>query len=128
MGRFSVHTPVPPLWAIHPGLRPSQPGLRPSQPGLRPIQLGLRPRQLALQASRLRHGWLGVRPGWLGLKPGWMAQRGGRTDKRTNVQKISPFYKALSPIRAAALLPPMKTKKKVEQGKGTGDYLLYQQR
>jgi len=29
-----------------------------------------------------------------------------------------------SPIGAAALLPPMKTKKKVEQGKGTAGHLL----
>ena len=34
-------------------------------------------------------------------------------------RKISPFYRTLSPIGAAALPPPMKTKEKVEQGKGT---------
>ena len=68
----------------------------------------------------LRLGWLGLRLGWLGLRPGWMAQRGERTDKR----KISPFYRTLSPIGTAALPPPMKTKEKVEQGKGTADHLM----
>merc|ERR1712015_331204 len=57
-----------------------------------------------------------------------MAQGGewtyGRTDGQTNVRKISPFYRTLSPIRAAALPPPMKTKGKVEQGKGTADHLM----
>ena len=53
--------------------------------------------------------------GWLGLRPGWMV-RGGCTDKRTDVRKISPFYRTSSPIGAAALPPHMKTKEKVEQG------------
>ena len=39
-------------------------------------------------------------------------------------QKISPFYRTLSPIGAAGLPPPMKTKEKVEQGKGTADPLM----
>ena len=30
----------------------------------------------------------------------------------------------MSPIGAAALPPPMKTKEKVEQGKGTADHLM----
>ena len=81
--------------------------------------------------------WL--RAGWMGLRPGWMAQRGGMdgwTDSQTNrwkdgrmngqtdKRKISPFYRTLSPIGAAALPPPMKTKEKVEQGKGTADHLM----
>ena len=37
---------------------------------------------------------------------------------------ISPFYRTLSPNGAAALPPPMKTKEKVEQGKGTTDHLM----
>ena len=45
-------------------------------------------------------------------------------DEQTNVWIISPFYRTLSPIRAAALPLPIKTKEKVEQGKGTADYLL----
>ena len=53
-----------------------------------------------------------------------MAQRGERTDGRTNGRKISPFYRTSSPIGAAALPPPMKTKEKVEQGKGTVDHLM----
>ena len=48
----------------------------------------------------------------------------GRTDGRTNGRKISPFYRTSSPIGAAALPPPMKTKEKVEQGKGTADHLM----
>ena len=50
-----------------------------------------------------------------------MAQRGEWTD----VRKISPFYRTLSPIGAAALPPPMKTKEKVEQGKGAADHLMH---
>ena len=45
-------------------------------------------------------------------------------DGRTYGQKISPFYRTSSPIGAAALPPPMKTKEKVEQGKGTADHLM----
>ena len=45
-------------------------------------------------------------------------------DGRTEKQKISPFYRTLSPIGAAALPPPMKTKEKVEQGEGTADHLM----
>ena len=41
-----------------------------------------------------------------------------------NERKISPFYRTLSPIGAAALPSPMKTKEKVEQGKGTADHLM----
>ena len=48
----------------------------------------------------------------------------GRTDGRTDKRKISPFYRTLSPIGAAALPPPMKTKEKLEQGKGTADHLM----
>ena len=84
--RSSVHSP---LWAIQPGLRPSQP---------------------ASQVSGFRDDRLGLRP--------------GRTDRQTNGRKISPFYKTSSPIEAAALPPPMKTKEKVEQGKGTADHLM----
>ena len=44
-------------------------------------------------------------------------------DERINGRKISTFYRFLSPIGAAALPRPMKTKEKVEQGKGTADHL-----
>ena len=108
MGRFSVRP------FVHPSVRPSplwasQPGLRPSQPSLKP--------------ETWLAGWLGLRPGWLGLRPSWMAQRGGRTDGQMNERKIS-FYRTSSPIGAAALPFPMKTKEKVEQGKGTADHLM----
>ena len=45
-------------------------------------------------------------------------------DGRTDGWKVSPFYRTLSPIGAAALPSPMKTKEKVEQGKGTADLLM----
>ena len=48
----------------------------------------------------------------------------GSTDGRMDGRKISPFYRTLSSIGAAALPPPMKTKEKVEQGKGTADHLM----
>ena len=48
----------------------------------------------------------------------------GRTDIRMDGRKISPFYRTLFPIRAAALPPPMKTKEEVEQGKGTADHWM----
>ena len=81
--------------------------------------MGLRPGWLTLRSGwmGLRPGWLGLKPGWLGLRPGWMAQRGGgqtdvrtdvRTDGRTDIRtdgrtyKISPFYRTMSPIGAAA--------------------------
>ena len=44
----------------------------------------------------------------------------GGTDGQTYVRKISPFYRTSNPTA----LPPMKTKKKVEQGKGTADHLM----
>ena len=47
----------------------------------------------------------------------------GRTNKWKK-GKITPFYRTSSPIGAAALPPPMKTKEKVEQGKGTADHLM----
>ena len=37
--------------------------------------------------------------------------------------EFTPFYRTLSPIGAAALLPPMKTRE-VEQGKRTADHLM----
>ena len=45
-------------------------------------------------------------------------------DGKTYGRKISPFYRTTSPIGAAALPPPMKTKAKEEQGKGTADHLM----
>ena len=50
-----------------------------------------------------------------------MAQRGERTDGWTNGKYP---HSSLSPIGATALPPPMKTKEKVEQGKGTADHLM----
>ena len=119
MGRFSVRPFVrsfvrPPLWSSQPGLRPSQPGLRPSQPGLRPSQP-------ASQSSLRLQAWLAGPQAWLAGPEGGTD---GRTDKRTDERKISPFYRTSSPIGAAALPPPMKTKEKVEQGKGTADHLM----
>ena len=55
---------------------------------------------------------------------GWASGLAGWTDGRTYIQKISPLYRTWSPIGAAAMPPPMKTMKKVEQGKGTADHLM----
>ena len=49
---------------------------------------------------------------------------GLKTDGWMDEQKISSFYRTLSPIGAAVLPSPMKTKEKVEQGKGTIDHLM----
>ena len=105
---LSVRLSVPPSGPSSPA-QPSQPGLRPSQPCLKPEAwlagwLGLRSGWLGLRSGwlGLRPGWLGLRPSWLGLKPGWMAQRGERTYGRTYVGKISPCYRTLFPIGAAA--------------------------
>ena len=65
-----------------------------------------------------------ARPKAQPARPDWMAQRGERTDIRTDGRKISPFYRTSSSIGAAALPPPMKTKEKAEQGKGTADHLM----
>ena len=68
--------------------------------------------------------WLAGPQAWLAGPQAWLDGPEGSTDGRTDVQKISPFYRTLSPIGAAALPATMKTKKKVEQGKGTADHLL----
>ena len=75
----------------------------------------------------LRAAWLALRPAWLALGPSrgvtdrWTDRRmNGQTDER----KISPLYRTSSPIEAATLPPPMKTKENVEQGKGTADHLM----
>ena len=83
-----------------PGLRPREPGLRPREPGLRTRQPGLWPRQLARrQASSLADWASGLAGRLRGHK---------RMDGQANIRKISPFYRTLSPIGAAALLPPWK--------------------
>ena len=56
-----------------------------------------------------------------GRMDGWTD---GRTYGCTDGRKISLFYRTLSPIGAAALPPPMETKEKVEQCKGTADHLM----
>ena len=69
-------------------------------------------------------GWGSSLAGWASGLAGWPRGGNGRTYERTNERKISPFYRTSSPIGAAALPPPMKTKEKVEQGKGTADHLM----
>ena len=100
-GRFSVRLSVRP--SVCPSVRPS---------GWLAGWLGLRP------------SWLGLRPGWLGLRPGWMAQGGG-TDGRTNGRTENlPILQDFVPYRGRCPASPMKTKEKVEQGKGTADHLM----
>ena len=67
-------------------------------------------------------GWASGLAGW--PRGGKDKHTDGRTDGRTDERKISSFYRSLSPIGAAALPHPMKTKEKVEQGKGTADHLM----
>ena len=62
--------------------------------------------------------------GWAKGLAGWPRGGNRRTNGQTYGWKISPFYRTSSPIGAAALPPPMKTKEKVEQGKGTADHLM----
>ena len=62
--------------------------------------------------------------GWASGLAGWPRGGNGRTEERTDGRKISPFYRTSSPIGAAALPPPMKTKEKLEQGKGIADHLM----
>ena len=76
------------------------------------------------------YAWLALRPDWLGLRPAWLAlgpSRGvtdGRTDGWTNKQKISPFYRTLSPIGAAAPLQLNFNLKTIKRGKGTADHMM----
>ena len=51
----------------------------------------------------LDYCWLGLKPGCLGLSPDWMILR-ERRGRHVKKQKISPFYRILSPIEAAAPL------------------------
>ena len=68
--------------------------------------------------------WLAGPQAWLAGPQAWLDGPEGGMYERTNGRKISPFYRTSSPIGAAALPPPMKTKEKVEQGKGTADHLM----
>ena len=52
------------------------------------------------------------------------ASGGGRTDKRTDERKFSPFYRTSSPIGAAALLHIHVNYQILEQGKGTADHMM----
>ena len=69
-------------------------------------------------------GWADIwASSWLAGPQAWLDGPEGGADGWTDGQKISPFYRTLSPIGAAALLPPMKTRE-VEHGKGTTDHLM----
>ena len=103
MGRFSIRLFV--RLSIHPF-----PSL--GHPAWPEAQLAS---SLKLQASGMA--------GWAKGLAGWPRGGNGRTNGRTYGWKISPFYRTSSPIGAAALPPPMKTKEK-EQGKGTADHLM----
>ena len=110
--RLSVHLSVcPPLKgpnASQAGLRASQTGFRASQAGLRASQPGLRGSEACLAGSE---AWLDGSKAYLACSwalkggNGWIDRwTDGRMDGRTNRLKISPFYRTLSPIGAAAPL------------------------
>ena len=52
-----------------------------------------------------------------GRTDGWM-------DKQMDGRKISPFYRTLSPIGAAASLQPNFNSKTIKRGKGTTDHMM----
>ena len=97
------------------------------------IRLFVRTSHLAIQPEAWLAGpqiWLAEPHIWLAGPQAWLdGPERGRMDRRTDERKISPFYKTLSPIEAAALLSPLKPRKclfkiKVKQGKGTTDHLM----
>ena len=94
------------LRASQRGLRVCQRGLRACQRGLRACQRGLRACQRALRACQrgLRACQRGLRTCQRGLKACLEGQEGqeGGTDVRTYIRNFSPFYRTLSPVRAAA--------------------------
>ena len=121
MGRFSVRLFVclfvrsfvreaqparPEAQPARPEAQPARPEAQPARPEAQPARPEAQP--ASQPTSGFRPGWLGLRPGWLGLRPSWMARGGmygqtdGRTNERTDVRKIFPFYRTLSPIGAAA--------------------------
>ena len=81
--RLSVCSSPPPLLG-HPARPETQPA-NPEAPPARPKASGL--------------------AGWASRLAGWPRRGDKRTDGRTDGRKISPFYRTLSPIGAAALLP-----------------------
>ena len=81
--RSSVHSSPPFLG--HPARPEAQPA-NPEAPPARPKASGL--------------------AGWASRLAGWPRRGDKRTDGWTDGRKISPFYRTLSPIGAAALLPP----------------------
>ena len=90
------------------GLRASQAGFRARQAGLRASQPGLRGSEACLAGSE---AWLDGSKAYLACSwalkggNGWIDRwTDGRMDGRTNRLKISPFYRTLSPIGAAAPL------------------------
>ena len=91
----------PPLG--HPARSEAQPARPEAQPARSEAQPASQP-SLRLQA-------------WLARPQAWLDGPEGGTDGQTNEWKISPFYRTLSPIGAAALIPPMQTKKMSFQNK-----------
>ena len=109
-------------YPARPEAQPARPEAKPARPETQPARSEA---QQASQPSLRLQAWLAGLPAWLdGPEGGTDRRMDGRMDGQKDKQKISPFYSTLSPIGAAALPPPMKTKEKVEQGKGTADHLM----
>ena len=125
MGRFSVRPP--PLG--HPARPEAQPARLEAQPAIPEAQAArseakaARPQAqpASLASGPASHPQASSLAGWASGLAGWPRGGNGRTNEWTNGKSL---HSTGLRIRDAALPPPMKTKEKVEQGKGTADHLM----
>ena len=88
-----IRQPVPPL------AQPAGPEAQPDMPEAGGLAGWLAGPQIWLAGPQI---WLAGPRAWLAGHQAWLDGPEGRTDGWTNVQKISPFYRTLSPIGATA--------------------------
>ena len=70
-------------------------------------------------------GWASDLAGWASGLAGWPRGGNGRMDERTNGRTENLLIlQDFVPYRGRCPASPMKTKEKVEQGKGTADHLM----